>query len=326
VRIVRHLAGTPPIATVSLEHQGRRYPLRVDIAVLLALSETDRADRFSRALASGGQQSNLDGQPLAPVDGNTEVWAAGVTYQRSRHARMAESERSADIYARVYDAVRPELFFKSTAWRVAGPGEPIAVRPDSEINVPEPELAVVLDSTANVVGFTVCNDVSSRSIEGENPLYLPQAKVYLGACALGPAIVTVDDIPDPLTLPITLEIERANTTAWRGAANTAQLHRRLDNLIDHLFRADEFPWGVILATGTCLVPDLPFTLIPGDVVRIGIGEIGILENHVVGGKHEVLASRPFMPAVPAVPAGLRLPLEIATESVSVPSRRGLEHR
>ena len=123
---------------------------------------------------------------LAPVDGRTEVWAAGVTYERSRTARMAESENSADIYDRVYAAQRPELFFKSAAWRVSGPGAPVSVRADSAINVPEPELAAVLNYAGDVVGYTVCNDMSSRSIEGENPLYLPQAKIYLGGCAVGP--------------------------------------------------------------------------------------------------------------------------------------------
>ncbi|MTD13366.1 fumarylacetoacetate hydrolase [Nakamurella sp. YIM 132087] len=225
-----------------------------------------------------------DVQLLAPVDGATEVWAAGVTYHRSQQARMEESERSADIYERVYDAKRPELFFKSVAWRAAGPGRPIQVREDSEINVPEPELALVLNSAAELVGLTICNDVSSRSIEGENPLYLPQAKVYLGACALGPWITPIWDVADPYALGISMEIDRGGATVWSGTASTAQLHRTFDDLVEHLFRADDFPAGAILSTGTCLVPDLPFTLDAGDTVRIGIDGIGSLENPVVRGK------------------------------------------
>ncbi len=153
---------------------------------------------------------------LAPIDGNTEVWAAGVTYRQSQQARMLESEQSADIYHRVYDAVRPELFFESTAWRVVGPDSPIAVRPDSAINVPEPELALVCNAFGEIVGFTVCNDVSSRSIEGENPLYLPQAKVYLGGCALGPGIVPSWEIDDPYRLGIDLEIDRGGSSGLGG--------------------------------------------------------------------------------------------------------------
>ncbi|MEU5100332.1 fumarylacetoacetate hydrolase family protein [Streptomyces sp. NPDC020996] len=221
---------------------------------------------------------------LAPVDGLTEVWAAGVTYRSSQRARVQESLHSGDVYDRVYGAVRPELFFKSTAWRVAGPGAPIAVRADSAVNVPEPELALVLNRHAEIVGYTVCNDVSSRSIEGENPLYLPQAKVYLGGCALGPAIRPAWEVADAYDLPITLDIHRGGTPVWHGEANTAQLNRRYDTLVEHLFRADVFPAGAVLATGTCLVPELPFTLLAGDEVRIRIGEVGELANPVVIGK------------------------------------------
>ena len=200
---------------------------------------------------------------------------------------MLESEQSADIYHRVYDAERPELFFKSTAWRVVGPDAPIAVRPDSAINVPEPELALVCNAFGEIVGFTVCNDVSSRSIEGENPLYLPQAKVYLGGCALGPAVVPSWEIDDPYRLGIELEIDRGGVQLWAGSASTSQLHRRFDDLVEHLFRADDFPWGVVISTGTCLVPDLPFTLQPGDTVSITIEGLGTLRNPVVGDKAEV---------------------------------------
>jgi 2-dehydro-3-deoxy-D-arabinonate dehydratase len=221
---------------------------------------------------------------LAPVDGRTEVWAAGVTYERSRSARMAESEHSADIYDRVYGAARPELFFKSAAWRVSGPGDPVSVRADSSIDVPEPELAVVLNSAGDVVGYTICNDMSSRSIEGENPLYLPQAKIYLGGCAVGPWIVPAWEIHDPYALTIELTISRGGSAAWSGSAGTASLHRRIDELAGYLFREDDFPEGAVLSTGTSLVPDLPFTLRAGDEIRIALSQVGELVNPVVRGK------------------------------------------
>ena len=220
---------------------------------------------------------------LAPVDGRTEVWACGVTYETSRAARQEESEHAADVYERVYDADRPELFFKSAAWRVAGPGQPIAVRSDSEVTVPEPEVALIVTARGEIAGFTVCNDVSSRSIEGENPLYLPQAKTYLGGCALGPMIRPWWEVPDPYALSIELTIVRNGSPVWTGTASTAQLHRRYDDLVSWLMRADVHPDGAVLSTGTCLVPPAPFTLGAGDVVRIGVAGLGVLENPVVRG-------------------------------------------
>jgi 2-dehydro-3-deoxy-D-arabinonate dehydratase len=243
-------------------------------------------DGFREACAQPGGSAVAVGdvELLAPVDGRTEVWAAGVTYERSRTARMAESEQSADIYDRVYAAERPELFFKSAAWRVSGPGAFVSVRADSTVDVPEPELAIVLNAVGEIAGYTICNDMSSRSIEGENPLYLPQAKIYLGGCALGPWIVPVWEVPDPYALTISLTIVRDDTAVWRGTASTSALHRKLDELASYLFRADVFPEGAILSTGTSLVPDLPFTLEGGDEIRIGISGIGELTNPVVRGK------------------------------------------
>ena len=227
---------------------------------------------------------------LAPIDGRTEVWAAGVTYERSQRERMKESEGAARFYEQVYDAARPELFFKSAAWRVAGPGQAIAVRADSVIDVPEPELALVLNAAAEIVGYTVCNDVSSRTIEGENPLYLPQAKIYLGGCALGPAIRPAWEIPDPYRLAIELCIGRDGADVWTGSASTAGLHRRFGDLVEHLYRADVFPDGAILSTGTSLVPELPFSLADGDVVTIRIDQVGTLVNRVIRGRPGLSAS------------------------------------
>jgi 2-dehydro-3-deoxy-D-arabinonate dehydratase len=252
--------------------------------------------------AGGGQLATGDGavpvegaRLLAPIDGRTEVWAAGVTYERSRTARMAESENSADIYDRVYGAERPELFFKSAAWRVSGSGDPVSARADSRIDVPEPELAVVLNRAGEVVGYTICNDMSSRSIEGENPLYLPQAKIYLGGCAVGPWIRPEWEIPDPYVLTIEMTIRRDGSEVWRGTESTSRLRRRIDELAAYLFREDEFPEGAVLSTGTSLVPDLPFTLEAGDEIRIAITEIGELINPVVRGKSAVSAATRGLP-------------------------------
>jgi 2-dehydro-3-deoxy-D-arabinonate dehydratase len=247
------------------------------LADLLALP----AGRLRELVASAAAAAPSRGRfrLLPPVDGLTEVWASGVTYQRSSAARQEESQ-VADVYARVYDADRPELFFKSPAWRVCGPGEPIGIRPDSAVNVPEPELAVVCNAGGEIVGVTICNDVSSRSIEGENPLYLPQAKVYTGACALGPGIVPAWQLGDLRALTISVTVRRGGRLAWDGQTSTAQLHRDPGDLVDYLFRHAQFPHGAVLSTGTGLVPELDFTLEPGDVVRIEIAGIGSLTNIV----------------------------------------------
>ena len=214
---------------------------------------------------------------VAPIDAYHEVWAAGVTYLRSRDARRVEST-VADMYDRVYEAARPELFFKSVGWRVMGHKMPIHIRSDSHWNVPEPELVLVINSEGEIVGYCAGNDVSSRDIEGENPLYLPQAKVYNGSCALGHGIVLCD--PEELKdLPIRLKIERAKETIFEGETTTATMKRTLPELVEYLTRELDFPNGVFLMTGTCLVPGEDFTLQQGDVVSIRVGELAI-ENHV----------------------------------------------
>jgi 2-dehydro-3-deoxy-D-arabinonate dehydratase len=215
---------------------------------------------------------------LAPVQGQ-EVWAAGVTYDASRVARNWES-RGHEFYDKVYDAERPELFFKAAPGRVRGPGGLIGVRRDSGWDVPEPELCLVCSAAGKIVGYTIGNDVSSRSIEGENPLYLPQAKVYRGSCALGPAIVPVDEAPPADELEITLTIARDGEDVFTGSTQTALLKRGLDELVSWLFKAMDFPVGAVLLTGTSVIPAVEFTLRGGDEVRIAITGLGELVNTV----------------------------------------------
>jgi 2-dehydro-3-deoxy-D-arabinonate dehydratase len=219
---------------------------------------------------------------LPPIDAQ-EVWGAGVTYERSKVARQEESERAADFYDLVYTASRPELFFKATPGRVVGPGEAIRVRRDSKWSVPEPELAMVLSPALKLVGFTVGNDVSARDIEGENPLYLPQAKVYQASCALGPCITLAQAMPPRSSIGIQLEIERDGRRVYRGETSVARMARGLEDLIDWLGRENRFPDGVILLTGTGIVPPDDFTLQAGDRVSITIDGIGTLTNPVALG-------------------------------------------
>jgi 2-dehydro-3-deoxy-D-arabinonate dehydratase len=253
-------------------------PLGTTLGSLMQLS----ADELNERLAAVPRTAAATPRLLAPVDDDTEVWAAGVTYEVSRQARMHESNDSA-MYAKVYDAERPELFFKSVGWRAAGPDDPIGVREDSAWDVPEPELAVVCNSAGVIVGYTVCDDVSSRSIEGENPLYLPQAKMFRGGCAVGPWIRLATAVEDPYQLGIRVRIERDSQVLWRGETSTARLHRRLDELTGYLFRGDVYPRGVVLATGTCAVPTDEVTLLQGDRVVIDIDGIGTLANPVLCG-------------------------------------------
>jgi len=268
---------------------GDRLFRRDDAGSLTALDDVTSVGELLRhplaeiralADAAGDVVDAAEVEPRSIVDGRMEVWAAGVTYKRSRTAR-AEESTIADVYDRVYDAERPELFFKSVPWRVVIGGEPIGVRADSPINVPEPELAVVVNASAEIVGYTICNDVSSRSIEGENPLYLPQAKVYDGACAVAATIRPAWEVDDPYDLAIEVEVRRGGSIAWEGTSSTSLLHRRLPDLVAYAFRSMAFPDGMVLSTGTPLVPELTFDLTPDDVVEIRIAEVGELRNPVV---------------------------------------------
>ena len=219
-------------------------------------------------------------EAVAPIQ-DQEVWAAGVTYLRSRSARMEEAAESggADFYDRVYTAARPELFFKATAHRVAGPGEAVRIRRDSQWNVPEPELTACVTSAGRIFGYTIGNDVSSRDIEGENPLYLPQAKVFDRCCALGPCILLQYE-PLPETTEIAMQIQREGAAAFAGVTRLHRMKRSPDELVEYLFRDNSFPRGCFLLTGTGIVPPQSFTLQSGDEVRIAIERIGVLVNTV----------------------------------------------
>lgn len=218
---------------------------------------------------------------LAPI-GRQEVWAAGVTYVRSKAARMTEARETGggDFYDRVYVADRPELFFKATAHRVAGPGQPVRIRSDARWNVPEPELALAVNAAGSVFGYTIGNDMSARDIEGENPLYLPQAKVYDQCCGLGPCILIQPEAPPPES-SIRLTIFRSGETIFDDAVTLSEMKRTAEELVAYLLRDQSFPYGFFLLTGTGIVPPDSFTLQRGDRIRITIEPIGSLENHVV---------------------------------------------
>ena len=217
---------------------------------------------------------------VAPID-RQEVWAAGVTYKRSQVARMQESESAATHYDKVYTAPRPEIFFKATPNRVSGPGEPLRVRADSNWSVPEPELALVISPPKNLVGLTVGNDMSARDIEGENPLYLPQAKVYNGCCGLGPFVLIPESPVDRAATKIRLRIDRGGSTVFSGETDLSQMKREFPELIDWLTRENDLATGAFLLTGTGVVPPDDFTLLDGDVSSIEITGIGTLTNPIV---------------------------------------------
>ncbi len=265
-----------------VEADGKSY--RLDGLSWDQLLAHDNLESALTAAISTAKPATLDGI-LAPID-HQEVWAAGVTYYRSRGARMEESKDAGggDFYDRVYTAERPELFFKSTASRTAGPGDKIRIRKDAKWSVPEPELTLVINPRGAIVGYTIGNDMSSRDIEGENPLYLPQAKVYDGSCALGPAIL-VSSEPLPKSTEIVLEIDRPGADqevrcVFAGCVKLSELKRDPKLLVEYLFRDNSFPSGCFLMTGTGIVPPSDFTLHAGDRIRICIDPIGTLENAV----------------------------------------------
>lgn len=252
---------------------GRCLPEQLSLGLLLQLPGSSLTP-FLEGLPRGEAAA---GPLLPPIEATHEVWASGVTYLRSREARTAESAVK-DVYEKVYEAERPELFFKSTGARAVGHGMKIRVRGDATWSVPEPELTVVINARMEIVGYTAGDDVSSRDIEGENPLYLPQAKVYRASCAIGPGIrlATAEELGD---LPIRAEIERGGTVVFRGETRSSQMKRRLTDLARYLGRELDFPRGVLLMTGTGIVPPDDLSLKAGDLVRVTVGAL-TLENEV----------------------------------------------
>ncbi len=268
--LTRHSSPTGPRWAVD----NSLLPAGVTLSTLLALPHSQLSSLLTE-LATGEEAA---GALLAPLDDHQEVWGSGVTYLRSRDARKAESETAADVYQQVYDADRPEIFFKQVGWRTVGHGQTVRIRADTTWNVPEPELCLVINAAAHIVGYTVGNDMSSRDIEGANPLYLPQAKTYDGSAAVGPGIrlAPAGALTD---LAINLEIERNGAVAFAGETSTTQMKRTFPDLAEYLMREMTFPFGALLMTGTGIVPPDEFTLHSGDVARITIDGM-TLENPV----------------------------------------------
>jgi 2-dehydro-3-deoxy-D-arabinonate dehydratase len=245
-----------------------------------ALLNNDDLSKAIHEKIGAAEKNEAPREMLAPVV-SQEIWAAGVTYLRSKAARMEESKDAGggSFYDRVYDAERPELFFKSSPWRVVGDGGKVRIRRDSKWNVPEPELTLFINARGKIAGYTIGNDMSSRDIEGENPLYLPQAKTYDGSCALGPCVLVAEEPLKPST-KIGIEIMREKNTVFSGETSLSQIKRPLESLAEFLFRETSFPHGVFLMTGTGIVPPDTFTLLHGDEIRIAIEGIGMLSNAV----------------------------------------------
>lgn len=277
LKLYKHATG------ILLEHEGLCYELPSQSWDNLI----NRDDLYQfllgqiRTLATVGTNSIVSQYDIKAPIGSQEIWAAGVTYLRSKTARMEESKESggATFYDKVYEAERPELFFKATASRTVGTGGYVRIRSDSTWNVPEPELTLVVTSSGKIVGYSIGNDMSSRSIEGENPLYLPQAKVYDKCAGLGPCILVTGE-PLSLETAISIEIVRNGLVQYNGQTTISQMKRRPQELVDFLFRESTFAEGVYLMTGTCLVPENSFTLAQGDVIKISIASIGTLINIV----------------------------------------------
>ena len=224
--------------------------------------------------------AEISGELAAPIASEIELWGAGVTYLRSRDARKEESGVP-DVYQRVYEADRPELFFKSTAVRARGTGANIGIRYDSEASVPEPEVAIYINKHREIIGYAICNDVTARSIEGENPLYLSQAKIYIGSTSIGPDITPAWLAPAAKEMSIKAKILRGSVLVWEAETSLGALNRTLEDLVDYVFRCQDFPHGLILSTGTGIVPPLDIALAAGDIVEIDVAGVGVLSNPVV---------------------------------------------
>ncbi len=267
--LTRHQTASGPRWAIN----GRALPDAFHLDLLLQRPLAEIEDALDAAATGARMEDPL----IAPIEDTQEVWAAGVTYVRSREARVAESS-TADLYQKVYEAERVEVFFKAVGWRVMGDGDAVRVRRDSGWSVPEPELTLLINRAGEIVGYTAGNDVSSRDIEGQNPLYLPQAKIYDGACALGPGVV-IASADSMRSLPVRMTIERGGEVVFEGETSTSKLKRSLEEMVRWLTRELSFPEGVFLMTGTGVVPPDDFSLRLGDKVRIEVGAL-TLENQV----------------------------------------------
>jgi 2-dehydro-3-deoxy-D-arabinonate dehydratase len=287
MRIIRYLLGSQSPALAAVNENNQVYALPYHDFMYMVT----QADKKSISLLQFVQGLITDAEPLvegleqlellAPIEA-PEVWAAGVTYERSRAARNYEATAgkldASTFYDKVYDAKRPEIFMKSTPSRTVGPNKKVHLRSDSNWQIPEPELALVLDSNGTLLGYTAGNDMSCRDIEGENPLYLPQAKMWSNSCSIGPAILLADAVSDPYSFEIQCRIFRDDQLVVEGSANTRQLKRKLEELIAYLILDNAIPDGTVLLTGTCIVPPNDFTLRHDDRIEIEISGIGVLTN------------------------------------------------
>lgn len=286
MRIIRYMNGNEKqLAVVTKENQAVDLPY-ADFMSLVATARSNNKTVFDIIKQSSVEAEGkaMDSLILTtPIDA-PEVWASGVTYKKSKEARNYEATQGKldreTFYDKVYDAERPEIFFKSTAARTVGPNDPVYLRSDSNWQIPEPELGLVLDKEGNVLGYTVGNDMSCRDIEGENPLYLPQAKMWKNSCSIGPAILVKEAVKDPYDLQIICRIFRNNEKVFEGSAHVNQLKRTLDELVQYLMRDNEVFDGTVLLTGTCVVPPNEFTLEDQDQIEIEIPGIGVLSNPV----------------------------------------------
>lgn len=288
MRIIRFLENHAPVLG-AVTDEGAVYRLRFsDFLDLVKKAKENKTTPLQLVGESINQSSPLqqklaDLHLLVPIDA-PEVWAAGVTYERSKEARNYEATGGkmdqVTVYDKVYDAPRPEIFFKSTSKRTVGPNQPIYLRSDSNWQIPEPELGLVIDQQGKILGFTIGNDMSCRDIEGENPLYLPQAKIWRHSCSIGPSILLAESVADPYQFQIICRIYRSGEKVVEGTASTGQLKRKLHELIEYLIRDNQIFDGTVLLTGTCIVPPDDFTLLDGDRIEIEISGIGVLSNPV----------------------------------------------
>jgi 2-dehydro-3-deoxy-D-arabinonate dehydratase len=288
MRVIRFLENSLPVFAAVTDDE-KVYPLPfADFLDLVNKAEARQITPLRLVLESVKDSVPLSRgleslELITPVEA-PEVWAAGVTYERSKEARNYEATGGKmdqiTFYDKVYDAVRPEIFFKSTAKRTVGPNQPIYLRGDSNWQIPEPELGLVINHKGDILGYTIGNDMSCRDIEGENPLYLPQAKIWRHSCSLGPAVLLAESVEDPYRFEITCRIYRGGEKVVEGSANTSQLKRTFEELVDYLKRDNEIFDGTVLLTGTCIVPPDDFTLADGDQIEIEISGIGVLSNPV----------------------------------------------